>query len=157
MDANQVAKDLMIKTQHIREVTDALVSKLPSHQIKEVEVSLAIKPDFVPDLTKMLGNKDTMVMSYTICLMPRPGTPNKVIEQHRAYIRTIHSRHAMVADKLADGSFPVVFVDTLLTDLESTEYFKQYSEEDDATEANWASKKAANDIWEFLFRGTIPI
>lgn len=155
MDVNQAAKELLIKTQHIREVTDALVSKLPSHQLQEVEVALAIKPDFVPDLTKMLEKKDTMVMSYTLCLTPRPSTPNEVIEKHRAIIRIFHSRFVLVGDKLPDGSIPVTFTDKV-SENESTEYFRQYKEEDDAAEADWASKKAAEAIWGFLFHGVTP-
>lgn len=153
---NQAAHDILMQTQHIREVVHMLADKLGGGQFQEVETSLAIKPDFVPDLTKMEMKKDTMVMSVCLALTPRPGIGNDVIEQHRAIIHVIHSRHALIGPKLTDGSFPVTFHDKV-SDLETTEYFKQYQEDPDADLNNWASQKAAKDIWKFLISGAKPI
>ena len=154
MDVNKTVQDMLVENQHIRETIDVLTTQMKAIQFHEVEIDLFIKPDFVPDLTKMSEKKDTIVMSVMMLLKKRHEDSD--LSNYKDIINNIHSRCVLIGSKLLDDSFHATFTEKK-TDLKLIEYFKTYHEEVDITVDNRSSKLAAKDIWEFFLRGTKPI
>lgn len=152
----KAAQDMMVSSQHIQEIFHGLSERLKLAMFRDLEVLLVGKVDFVPDLTKLTDQEETVVMTFSLELKWKEGAAQKNIDRYKERIDDIHTHRVFVGTMLTDGTFPVSFHKTI-SEIRSHEYFKQYQDNPDANPDNWVTKKAAKDIWAFLFHGDKPI